>query len=184
MEKFSEKRFVVYLNDKNEIPDDIKKFNKESNGFFLFININCKEASNSFCENTFKVTEIPSLMLYKDTFKSVQTRLEKQGLSLPLEYKSLITEIYKHFNSGLKEGNPQTFTSLNNEARLNKKIPFVYFHEGDIPLALHLLSSEEKYTKYIDFVVFENPPPQLMRNFKLNKLPIMVILILEINSDQ
>jgi protein disulfide-isomerase A6 len=179
MKKFSQKRFVVYANDKEEVPEDIKKFNMMSNGFFHFININCKSDpdTEAHCRATLKLDEIPSLILYKNLEKDIVKALEKSGNSLPLDFSGIESEMYKEFNGNLKEGNPSTFPALANEAKVNKKVPFIYLHEGEIPLGLHLISSDDRYTKFIDFVVYEHPPKEFLKNLQVNKIPQMIILI-------
>ena len=185
--KFSEKRFIVYLNNKEEIPADLIKFNINTNGFFHFININCKagERTEQYCKETFKIDDYPTMLLYKNPERHIIKAFEKSGIVLPNDYHEIEREIYSQFQGNLKEGNPQTFKALTNEAKINKKIPFVYLHEGEIPLGLYLLSTEEKYLKYIDFVVYEHPPQEFLNNLKIKKLPQMIILLItEENTDQ
>jgi hypothetical protein len=187
LKKFSDKRLVVYLNNKKEIPSDIIKFNINTNGFFHFININCKEdaETEADCQQIFKTNDFPTLLLYKNNEKKINQALEKSGMVLPNDYNGIEKEVYSLYQGNLKEGNPQTFKSLTNEAKINKKVPFVYLHEGDIPLGLYLLSTEEKYLKYIDFIVYEHPPQEFLHNLKIKSIPQMIILLFtEESSDQ
>lgn len=179
LQKFSQKRFVIFANDKEDIPEDIKKFNMLTMGFFHFINFNCKadKESEEFCRTNFKIDEIPSLILYKNNEKDMIKSLDKSGISLPFDFSGIEREIYKEFDGHLKEGNPQTFSAMVNEVKINKKVPFIYLHEGEIPLGIYLISSEEKYTKYIDFIVYEHPPKEFIKQLQLTKLPKLVVLL-------
>jgi hypothetical protein len=181
IKKFNEKRFVIYANDKEEIPEDIKKFNMHTHGFFHFINFECKKNTEAeeFCKENFKVTEFPSLILYKNVEKNFTNSYKKGGIFLPLELSAIEQDIYRIYQGNLKEGNSQTFSALTNESKIKKKIPFIYLHEGEIPLGLYLISSEEKFLKYVDFIVFEHPPKELVDQIKLKKLPQMIVLLQE-----
>jgi hypothetical protein len=187
LKKFGEKRYVVYLNNKDEIPSDIIKFNVYTNGFFHFININCKldAEAESICKQTFKTNEFPSLLLYNNKEKNITKAMEKPGVVLPSEYSAIVKEVYSLYDGNLKEGNHQTFKALTNESKIKKKIPFVYLHEGEVPLGLYLLSTEEKYLKYIDFIVYEHPAQEFLHNLKIKTLPqLIVLLFTDDSSDQ
>ena len=177
--KFNNKRFVVYLNNGEDIPEDVKKFNMMSIGFFHFININCKkdQETENFCKNTFRVSDFPSLALYKNVEKDMKKSLEKRPLVLANEYHEIDREVSKEYPSIMKEANPQTFASLLTEVKLKSKVPFVYLHEGEIPLGLHLLANEDRFNKFIEFIVYEHPPKDLMNRIRIKKLPQLIILL-------
>lgn len=181
LKRFNERRFVVYLDnnlDKDNIPTSIQKFNKLTSGFFHFVRVNCLESKDSedFCRGTFKVNDIPKLVLL-NIDNDVTKRIEKR-IELSDDYNHIVEEINRIFPSEIKETNPQTFSIQLNEAAIENKIPFIYFYENDeIPIGLNLLSSEKKFKKFAHFISFENPPKSLLQNLKITSLPKLIIML-------
>lgn len=180
MEKFPERKYVVLLTNKEEVPEGVNKFNSLTRGFFHFIQINCSNNSAA-CQSTFKGGDNtnPRMILYKDTSKSVAEKLKHPGISLSFDYPSIEQEIYRHYEGELKEANPSTFSALTNEAVIMEKVPFIYFHSGEVPLSLFLISTLPKYKQIIDFIVFENPNKEIVSSLKLTKLPQLLIMLKE-----
>jgi protein disulfide-isomerase A6 len=185
MQKYNERRFVVYLDnnlEKNSISNDLNKFNRETNGFFHFLRINCVESpeSQDFCKKTFKVKEFPKLILYniKNNIKDINTRLEQGGKELSLDFSEIYSEINREIQSEITVTDPQSFTVVLNHTQVKDTVPVIYFFENDdVPLALQLLSTEKKFKKFAEFISLENPPRSLVQNFKFTKLPKLFILL-------
>jgi len=204
-EKFNQKRFMVYLDnngnkdinqdDKSQsnkntndshinIPEDLRKFNKLTNGFFTYVRFDCLKEGEEFCKQTFKVKSLPALILIKKSVLDenrnenfdITKRLEK-SLRLSLDFENLVNELLIEFPSEMKEANPQNFPSLINNANIGKRIPMIYFYENDLPLALQLISTESALKKYIDFISFEFPSKEIQKNFQLSKLPATIFMI-------
>lgn len=182
-EKFKLKRFIVYLSNEEEIPEDIKKFSKNANGFFNFVRFNCKN-SEEFCKNSFNVKNIPSLLLInkfvldenKNEITDLQKRFEK-SINLSFEYNEIVNEILTEFPSDFIEANPQNFPSLISQANLKKRTPIVYLYEKEIPLGLHLFSTEQLYKKYVDLIIYELPTKEILKNLQIKTLPATIIMI-------
>jgi protein disulfide-isomerase A6 len=183
MEKFKERRFVLYLStNSDEISEDIKRFNKVTNGFFNFLHVKCKE-EEEFCKKTFNVDKLPSLILInKDEHgdNEIKKRITRP-VYLSMEYSEIVREIQNEFPSDLKEANPQNFASLTTESRMNKKVPFIYLYKSndDVSLGLYLLGYENKYKKYVDFLAYQNPPAELVKHLNLKKLPQLLGFIID-----
>ena len=143
--------------------------------------------SEEFCNKTFRTSHYPKLVLlnFSDDVKDINKRLEKGGSELSFDFDELSNQIHDTFPSGLRETNPQTFNSYLDESTINKNIPFIYLYDNDeIPLGLHLLSTEKKFQNFADFVSFENPPKSLLQNFKVSSLPKLVILLKDNESPE
>jgi hypothetical protein len=184
LEKFISKRFIIYLSENDEIPEDIKKFNKYSSGFFIFVKFNCSGENTEFCTDTFKVKKFPALLLIHKTVlgenkkesSNLKERLGKP-IRLSMDYFNIVNEILIEFPSELKETNPMNFPTFISSANMGKRIPIVYFYESEIPLGLNLISTDQIYKKYVDFLGFENPSQEIMKNFQIKKLPATILII-------
>jgi hypothetical protein len=178
LDKFKERRFVVWASKGGDVPEDIKRFNKETNGFFHFVQLNCEE--EGVCQKILPIKELPSLLLLnKGKFPNTETRVQA-ARRLSHEYNDIVKEIQSEFFAELKDANPQNFPQIANDARINKRTPFVYLYsEGEISLGYYLVAYEAKYKNLVDFVVYENPPPEFMKNLqaKSSELPKMIALL-------
>lgn len=197
-EKFSQRRYVVYLskgsnvnnnanNDNsnlNEVPESLKKFIKHTNGFFTFVRFNCERDGEDFCLSKFKVKSLPALVLINNSVldenrqqtNDLAKRLEKP-LRLSLDYETLVSEIQGEFQGQMREANPQNFGMIINNANKANRVPIIYFYENDIPLALQLVSADPVYKNYVEFVSFEFPSKQIQNNFQIRKLPATILMI-------
>lgn len=182
LEKFKERRFVLYITkDDSPIPEDINKFNMNTHGFFSFIHLDCS-GDEQFCKDKFKSTQFPDLILInkdlKDETNDIQNRLQKKLVQLSLDYSDLYKEIYAEFPPELKEANKQNFGILTTESTMNHRTPFAYLYKGDddVSLGLILMAHEAKYRKYVDFILYENPPKEILSQVN-SKLPQLIALL-------
>lgn len=167
-----------------EIPVDLKKLSKNTNGFFLFSRFNCGGKNKEFCESTFNIEKFPALLLIHKTVKieenkptdNINERL-KRPIKLSLDYDTMEKEILNEFPRNVNSMNAQNIGTFLQEATRNKVTPFVYFHEGKLPIGLHLLSHENLYKKYLQINEFSNPQDEIMKNFQLKKIPSAVFLV-------
>ena len=195
-QKFSKRRFIVYLSkgsngensdneiNKNDVPENLKKFIKFTNGFFTFVKFNCEKDGEEFCLNTFKVKSLPALVLINNSVldenrqqtNDLVKRLEKP-LKLSLDFETLANEIQGEFPGEMKEGDPQNFGMLVNNANKAGRVPIIYFYENDLPIALQLISTDSVYKKYVEFIAFEFPSKEIQKNFQIRKLPATILMI-------
>jgi hypothetical protein len=174
--KFPGKKFVVYLSNSDDVPESIKKFNSNTSGFFQFVKFNCKD---TFCKDTFKFKTLPQLVMFKyDPKEEIDTQIATAKVLSTGDYESIYREISELYLDGFKVGSMENFQRLVYEATVAKKTPLLYFYNDDqTPLGLYLLSSDPTYKKYIEFIVFENPPKEIVNQFKLKTLPQLVFII-------
>ena len=206
--KFISKRFIIYLDGDNElkledekdkeekeqadpnrppvfkeIPTDLKKLSKNTNGFFLFVRFNCNE-NKDFCKKTFNVDTFPSLLLVHKTVSKddgtqtndIPERL-KRPIRLSLDYETMETEILNEFPTKINEMNSQNIGNFLQTAHKDKITPFIYLHEGVIPIGLQLLSHEDLYRKYVQINEIKRPNKDLLKNFQVKKVPSAIFLI-------
>jgi hypothetical protein len=173
--KFPEKRFVVYLSENDDIPEGVNKFNTETAGFFQFVKLNC---SNNFCK-TFKFKILPQLIMFKYNPKEdLDTQISTSKILPNSDYNKIYKEISDLFSDSFTAINSDSFQSIIYETIMKQKFPLIYLYDNDeVPLGLHLLSTDASYKKYLEFILFEKPHTDIIRQFKLQKLPQLVFVI-------
>jgi hypothetical protein len=58
------------------------------------------------------------------------------------------------------------------------QIPIHYIYEkGELPLGLHLLSTDANYKKHMDFITFEKLGKDIIRQFKSQQLSHLVFVV-------
>lgn len=184
LEKFKSKRFLIYFSESDHITEDVRILNKQANGFFSFIQFDCSGDNAEFCKSTFKIKALPELLLvHKSVYNEnklettdLEKRLEKT-VKLSLDYKEIVNEIINEFPSEIKDANPQNFGHLISNSHLGKRIPIIYFHNDQVPIGLHLLALDPVYKKYIDFIQFESPTQNILKNFQFKTLPATIFMI-------
>lgn len=211
LSKFISKRFIIYLDYTEEekieyenehqyqmemhkrktsmknIPEDVKRLSKNTNGFFLFVRFNCFGNNEQFCQETFKVDKFPSLLLIHKTAtmedKSITNDL-KERLSRPIrlsmDYDNMKKEILNEFSPKMNKMNTENVGQLLGESQRNRNkqlVPMIYLYEKEIPLGLQLLSYENLYRKYVQFSEFQYPSQDILKNFRVNKVPSTIFLI-------
>jgi hypothetical protein len=192
LSNFISKRFIVYLTNEieAEIPDDIKRISKNTNGFFLFVRFNCGGDDNAlFCKKTFNVDLFPALLLVHKTVSledntqsnDIIERL-KRPIRLSLDYDTMEKEILNEFPSKMNIINSQNVGVSLAEAEHNKITPLIYLYEGEIPIGLKLLSYEDSIKRYVQIGEFKNPNNDLLKNFQIKVLPSLVFLMKDIND--
>lgn len=187
--KFKNNHFVIYFDNKIDndnvdltaLADDVKRFNKETYGFFMFIHLDCTDNEEE-CAKNFDVREYPSMLLVKKSEQTLTERIRK-ALPLPFDYSEIYKEITREFLGQFKETNGQVFSSTLRESTLDNKIPFIYFYNSEeIPLGLHLISTDSKFSGKIELILYENPRPEVLREMQITKLPQLNIMLLDPNE--
>jgi hypothetical protein len=165
----------------DEVPEDVRKFNMNTAGFFYFTHFKC---DGDFCKNEFKVKSLPALLLFSTKPEvDILTNIEK-AIKLPLEYDGIVSEVKNAFSENFKVANSENFHRIMKDA-VTTKIPLLYFYDvGEAEIAIHLLSSDPAYNKYIEFIVMETPPIQLIQHFKIKSLPSLFFLIADKNDPE
>mgnify|MGYP000913043939 CR=1 FL=1 len=187
---FISKRFIIYLSQEKEkeIPEDLKKISKNTNGFFLFVRFNCEE-NKEFCVKTFNVDTYPALLLTHKTVSledgtqstDIDQRL-KRSIKLSLDYESIEREILNEFPKNMQMMNGNNAGPLLGVAHSQNITPMIYFYENEIPIGLQLLSQEENFRKFVQFSEFKNPNNDILKNFQIKKIPSAIFLIKDQND--
>ena len=77
----------------------------------------------------------------------------------------------------INEMNSQNIGNFLQTAHKDKITPFIYLHEGVIPIGLQLLSHEDLYRKYVQINEIKRPNKDLLKNFQVKKVPSAIFLI-------
>jgi hypothetical protein len=175
--KHEERKYVAFLSNTDDIPESVRRFNKETAGFFNFVKLNCKE---SFCKEKFNFKTLPQMVLFKyNPQEDLNTQIST-GKVLPYAYyDSIYREIIDIFPDEFKPLDHYELQKTIMESATNKKTPLLYFYDdADIPIALRLLSSNPTFRKYVDFIDVSNPPKELLNQFKLKSLPQLLFIVI------
>jgi hypothetical protein len=145
-------------------------------GFFYFAHFKCE---GDFCKNEFNVKYLPALILF--TIKpenDIKTNIEK-AIKLSLDYDNIISDVKNLYTENYKVATSDNFQRIVKEATTTK-IPLLYFYDvGESEIAIHLLSSDPAYSKYIEFIIMETPPYFLLEHFKIKSLPSLFFIIVD-----
>ena len=160
----------------DNLSQDIKEFNAETHGFFLFGYVDCTgEEKEKICKSSFKNKEFPNLVLYRPE-KEVKDKIAK-GIELPMEIENIRREINILFEPNVKTSNPMNFQIMLTESVTKKKISLLYLFDGNIGLGFSLLTQKEMFKDLFDFIVMDNPPAELKKQLQCNHLPYISIVI-------
>ena len=182
--KKKDKEIIFYFdnNVKNgkisydNLSEDIKEFNAETHGYFLFGYIDCTgEEKEKICRSTFKNKEFPNMILYKPN-SSVKEKISK-AIELPLEIENIRREINILYEPNVKTANAMNFQVMLSESVTSHKIVLLYLFDGNIGLGFSLLTRKPLFKDLFDFVVMDNPPPEIKKNLQCNHLPYISIVI-------
>ena len=182
--KKKEKEVILYFDNKvkdgkityDTLPDDIKEFNTETHGFFLFGYVDCTgEEKEKICKSNFKIKEFPNMVLYRPE-KEVKEKISK-GIELPMEIENIRREINILFEPNVKTANPMNFQQLIGEAATNKKISVLYLFDGNMGLGFSLFTLKEMFKDLFEFIVMENPPAEIKKQLQVNFFPYISIII-------
>ena len=159
----------------DNLSEDIKDFNSDTHGFFHFGYVDCTGDENEkICKNNFKIKDFPNMVLYRPE-KDIKDKISK-GYELPMEMSNLRREIELLF-----EPNVNTITPVNLQYTLSSlqsdKITLLYFFDGYINLGFNLITQEKIYSKYIDYLVMDNPPEEIKQQFQCTYLPYMTLIV-------
>ena len=100
LKKKKNKEIIFYFDNQikkskinyDNITKDIKDFNAETHGFFIFGYVNCTgEEKEKKCKNNFKNKEFPNNILYKEE-KDIKEKLS-EAIELPLKIENITKEI-------------------------------------------------------------------------------------------
>jgi hypothetical protein len=177
LSKFVGWKYIILMAINDEIPEAVKRFNKETAGFFHFVKFDCRE---NFCKDKFNVKTLPQLIYFTySPIGNVDTQLSNSR-NIPFQnYDSIYGEISDIFPEGFKTVDPYDFQKTIMESTSNKKVPLLYFYDdAEVPLGLRLLSSNPNYRKYIDFLEISNPPAELINKFKITSLPQLLFIVI------
>ena len=184
MTKKKDKEVIFYFDNKvkdgkityDNLSEDIKEFNTETHGFFLFGYIDCTgEEKEKICSTKFKVKEFPYMVLYRPE-NEVKEKISK-GAELPMEIENIRREINLIFEPNIKAANPYNFQQLLVESVGKKKISLLYLFDGNIGLGFGLLTLKEMFKDLFDFIIMDNPPKEIKKNLQCTKLPYISIVI-------
>ena len=179
-----DKEIILYFDNKvkngkisyNNLSEDIKEFNAETHGFFLFGYVDCTgEEKEKICRTNFKNKEFPNMVLYRPE-NDVKQKISK-GYELPMEIENIRREINILFEPNVKTANAMNFQIMLTESLQNKKISLLYLFDGNIGLGFSLLTQNELYKDLFDFIVMDNPPAEIKKNLQCNHLPYISIII-------
>lgn len=176
------KRIILYLTKNEEeeiIPDYLNKFYLESHGFFHFYKMSCGESNKELCKKINKNNEFPSLLMLNKDLENIE-KIDKfldTAENLPLKYEEIVSEVYKIVSSEINTVDPTNFQMAVAGAVRENKVPIFYFSKDEIPLGLHLVSSDEKILKAVSFFSFPNPSGEILKSFNLNSLPELTIIL-------
>jgi len=160
----------------DNLSPDIKEFNAETHGFFLFGYVDCTgEEKEKICRSSFKNKEFPNMVLYRPA-KEVKERISK-GIELPMEIENIRREINILFEPNVKTSNPMNFQIMLTESVTNKKISLLYLFDGNIGLGFSLLTQKPMFKDLFDFIVMDNPPAEIKKNLQCNHLPYISIVV-------
>ena len=123
--KFQNRKFVMFLSETDEIPEDLKKFNLHTAGYFQFVKFKCVD---DFCKNNFNVKSYPTLLLFTNKPENEINANILKSLYLPIEYNYLISEIKSLYNENFKIANNENFQRVVKEVSSNK-VPLLYFYD-------------------------------------------------------
>lgn len=151
-------------------PEALKKLHAEAAGFFSFYRLNCTGAAEAFCAESLNAKAFPVLLLLREG------ALAKKEL-LPLELEELQAELLRVFPNEINFVNPQNFQMNLQMVIAQNKVPLMYFYQDALPLGLHLISHEGKFKQYVEIMAFEAPPKEMLKNFQVDKLPELVIVL-------
>lgn len=204
-EKNKEKNVVLYLdnkelNDKDRyslISDDIKEFNTQTHGFFIFGQVDCNGKENDkICSSMFKFDEYPATVLFKAKktergendidnevfYSTIEERINKGAILLSKEYIDIQKEINSIYEGNFREANQHTMNSILSQAVSSHKIPIIYMFDSYVQLGISLMSLEEKYKNIFEWIVYDNPPSEFTTNLGVQTLPALAIAIPDENS--
>ena len=179
-----DKEVIFYFDNKVEngkitydnLPEDIKDFNADTHGFFHFGYIDCTgEEYEKICKNSFKIKEFPNMVLYRPE-KDIKERISK-GNELPMEMSSLRREINILFEPNVKSANPSDFNYFIRESVQNKRLSLIYLFDGFINLGFSLITQKSIYSQIFDFIVMDNPPDEIKKQFQCTSLPYISIIV-------
>ena len=179
-----DKEVIFYYDNKvekgkinyNNLPEDVKDFNSDTHGFFQFGYVDCTgEENEKFCKNNFKIKEFPNMVLYRPE-KDIKEKIAK-GYELPMEMVNLRREINLLFEPNVKTANPTNFQYIVGETLQKKRLALLYFFDGFINLGFSLITQKKSYSDLIEFIVMDNPPEEIKKQFQCNSYPYISILI-------
>jgi len=102
-------------------------------------------------------------------------RLEK-SVRLSMDFETMSYDILAEIQKNIRDADSLNISNLINTSFSAKRIPIVYFYEHDVPLTFQLISSDNIYKKYVDFITYEYPSKEIMKNFQIKKLPALVMV--------
>ena len=182
--KKRDKDVILYFDNKikngnisyDYLSEDIKEFNKETHGFFIFGYVDCTgEEKGKLCNSYFKIKEFPKLILYKPQ-KDIKEKIEK-GIELPKDLENIKKEINSLYEPNIKIATASSFQKLVSDTASNSKISLLYLHEGNIGLGFKLLTNKEMFKELFEYITFENPSPELKKHLQVSKLPYISLII-------
>ena len=182
--KKKDKEVILYFDNKvkdgkinyNNLSEDIKEFNAETHGFFLFGYVDCTgEEKEKICRTSFKNKEFPNMVLYRPQ-KDIKEKISK-GNELPMEIENIRREINIMFEPNVKTANAMNFQIMLTESIMNKRICLLYLFEGNIGLGFSLISQRTLFKDMFDFIVMDTPPDDIKRNLQCNHLPYISIVL-------
>jgi hypothetical protein len=174
--KFPDKRFAVYLTETDDIPESVDRFNIEIAGFFQFVKFSC---SDNFCKTNLKLKTLPQLVTFKYNAKEdIDSQLSAAKVLPHTDYNKIYKEVTELFLDSFTSAYNDSFQSIIYESITKGKFPILYLYEkGELPLGLYLLSTDANYKKHMDFITFEKPEKDIIRQFKLQQLPQLVFVV-------
>ena len=184
LKKKKSKEVILYFDNQmkdgkinyDNLPKDIKEFNAETHGYFIFGYVDCTgEEKEKKCRNNFKNKEFPNLVLYRPE-KDIKGKISK-AKELPLEMENIRKEINILFEPNVKIVNPLNFKVVLSEAALSKKITILYLYENNIGLGFSLFTQKELYKQFFDFIVMDKPPAEIKKNLECTYLPYISIIV-------
>ena len=184
LKKNRDKEVIFYFDNKikdgkityDNLPADIKDFNAETHGFFIFGYVDCTgEENEKICKNNFKIKEFPNMVLYPPE-KEVNEKISK-GNELPMETDDLYKEINLLFQPNIKIGNAKNFNNLIAESIKNKKFSFFYLYDGFINPGFSLITHKKFFLNYFDFIAIDNPPDNIKKQLQCNYLPAISVIV-------
>ena len=160
----------------DNLSDDIREFNADTRGFFHFGYVDCTgEVNEKICKNDFKIKEFPNMVLYRIEM-DIKEKISK-GYELPMEMVNLRREINNLFEPNVKSTNQVNFQYTVGESIQNKKVALLYLFDGYINLGFNLVTQKSIFSKFMDFVVMDNPPEEIKQQFQCKYLPYISLLI-------
>ena len=179
-----DKEVILYFDNKVEngkitydnLPEDIKDFNSDTHGFFHFGYVDCTgEEKEKICKNNFKIKEFPNMVLYRPE-KEIKEKISK-GNELPMEMSDIRREINILFEPNVKTSSPANFNYIVSETVQKQRLALIYLFDGFINLGFSLITQKKLYSDIFDFIVMDNPPEDIKKQFQCTSFPYIAIIV-------